>query len=237
LRWKQSLSIALMLGLLAIAACAALPSPETRPAKVSRTAMPDAPGIVPGDLAGPSAPTGIPTPVASFSTKASPGEFCSDPQPLQLLERFEAAILNSDGALLASTVSSEHGMDVRLLRNGRVVNYDRRHAEALFESSFGLDWGMAPGSGLPMIGSFRDILLPELRNLLTKDYALSCNQIQVGGATYTPEWPYGAIDFYSLHFAGSTEYGGLDWQTWLLGMQYVGDVPQLYAIMQLKWEP
>jgi len=128
-------------------------------------------------------------------------------------------------------------MDARLLRDGRVVNYDRGHAAALFESTFEVNWGTAPGSGLAVTGSFHDLLVPDLLDVLTRDHEVTCNQIRVGGTTYTAAWPYGGTDFFSLHFPGSPAFDRLDWHTWLLGVHYVGGQPYLYAIMQFKWEP
>ena len=128
-------------------------------------------------------------------------------------------------------------MDARLLRDGRIVNYDRAHAAALFESTYVVDWGAAPGSGLPVKGSFHDLLVPDLMDVLSKDYTLACNRIEVGGTTYSATWPYPGIDFYSLYYPGSADYGSLDWHTWMVGIHFVESQPYLYAIMQFKWEP
>ena len=72
---------------------------------------------------------------------------------------------------------------------------------------------------------------------ITKNYTLACNQVQVGGASYQATWPYSGINFYSVYYPGSQPNGSNDWHTWLLGMQYAGSKPYLYAIMQFKWEP
>jgi len=205
---------------------------------VSPSAALDFPTPVPTS---PQASTSTPTQEAATAT-AAPGistttPFCEDQAPRALLTQFKSAILDSDGALLASLVSPDHGMDAYLFRDGRVVNYDREHAAALFESSFAVNWGMAPGSGLETVGSFQELLVPDLLNVLTKDYLVACNEIRVGGATYTAAWPYAGINFYSLYFPGTPAVDGLDWHTWLLGMHSVGSRPYLYAIMQFKWEP
>lgn len=168
---------------------------------------------------------------------AKPTPFCEDPRPLTLIETFRRAIGWADGALLSSLVSPQHGLDARLLRDGRVVNYDQPHAAALFESTYVVDWGNSPGSGLPIKGSFRDLFVPDLEDLFSKSYTTTCNQIQVGGTTYTVKWPYEGIDFYSLHYPGSAGYGSLDWHTWVIGMHVVDERIYLYAIMQFKWEP
>jgi hypothetical protein len=176
-------------------------------------------------------------PTSSSPTVGTPASFCTDPRPLVLIEKFKEAVSAADGALLAELVSPQHGMDARLLRDGRVVNYDREHAAALFDSTYVVDWGIAPGSGLATRGPFRELFVPDLMDVLSKAYSPACNRIQVGGATYTASWPYEGSDFYSLHYAGSSEYGSLDWHTWVIGIHLEDDRHYLYAIMQFKWEP
>jgi hypothetical protein len=134
-------------------------------------------------------------------------------------------------------VSPTHGMDARLYRDGRVVNYDQQHAKFLFESTFVVDWGAAPGSGLETTGSFHTLIVPSLLDVFNKNYTLTCNQIQVGGTTYQAVWPYPGTHFYSAYYPGGQGNGSLDWHTWLLGMHYVNGKPYLYAIMQFLWEP
>jgi hypothetical protein len=163
--------------------------------------------------------------------------FCANGKPTELISRFKTALLTSDGALLASLVSPVHGMDARLFRSGRVVNYDRAHAKFLFQSAFLVDWGIAPGSGLPTKGSFHELMLRALLDVFKKDYTLTCDQIQVGGTTYQVSWPYSGIHYYSAYFPGTQANGNLDWRTWVLGMHDFNGNPFLYAIMQFKWEP
>jgi hypothetical protein len=176
--------------------------------------------------------------VTSISgTQAAPANFCTDGQTTSLINNFKSALQSSDGPLLASLVSPVHGMEARLYRDGRVVNYDREHAKFLFDSTFTVDWGTAPGSGLETSGSFHEVLLPDLLDVFNKNYTLTCNQIQVGGTTYQAAWPYSGINFYSVFYSGSQGNGSLDWHTWLLGMTYTNGKPYLYGIVQFKWEP
>lgn len=165
------------------------------------------------------------------------GSLCQDPQGLDAVKKLKTAVQTSDGALMASLVSPQHGLEARLFRDGRVVNYDREHAAALLQSTFSLNWGNAPGSGLETRGSFRDLIVPDLLDVLSRDYEVTCNQLKVGGATYTATWPYPGIEFLSVHYPGTEAYAGLDWHTWVFGFHYVDRVPYLYAIMQFKWEP
>lgn len=181
-----------------------------------------------------------PPPTSTLATplpQASPSGFCSDSQVSVLIGNFKSAVLTSNGPLLASLVSPAHGMDARLFRNGRIVNYDAEHAKFLFASTFVVDWGLAPGSGLDTQGSFHDVIVPALVDVFSRTYTLICNQIQVGGTTYQATWPYTGINFYSAYYPGTEPNGNLDWHTWVLGIDYSGGKPFLYAIMQFLWEP
>jgi hypothetical protein len=61
--------------------------------------------------------------------------------------------------------------------------------------------------------------------------------VQVGGASYAATWPYTGINYYSVYFPGTDANSKMDWRTWLVGVDYVGGKPYLYALMQFEWEP
>lgn len=170
-------------------------------------------------------------------TQVPSAVFCADAQATALINNLKSALQNANGPLLASLVSPTHGMDVRLYRDGRIVNYDRAHAKFLFETTYSVDWGAAPGSGQETIGSFHELIIPDLLDVFNKSYTLTCNEVKVGGATYQAVWPYSTINFYSVYYPGTDANGNMDWHTWLLGMHYINGAPYLYAIMQFKWEP
>lgn len=181
--------------------------------------------------------TTVPITASQTLTQPPAANFCVDSQVTALISNFKSALQTSNGGLLASLVSPTHGMEARLYRNGRVVTYDQAHVRFLFETTFVVDWGPAPGSGLESTGSFHDLIVPALLDVLARDYTLTCNQVQVGGTTYQASWPYAGISFYSAYFPGTQPNGNLDWRTWLLGMHYVNGKPYLFAIMQFQWEP
>jgi hypothetical protein len=204
-----------------------IPTPTTSPAasiQITNTPNPF-----------PSLPvTGVPT---IQGQQPASTNFCADGQATALINSFKSAVQTSNGSLLASLVSPVHGMDARLYRTGRIVNYDSEHAKFLFDSTYVVDWGSAPASGLQTQGSFHELFVPALLNVFNKNYTLSCNQIQAGGTTYQVTWPYSGINYYSVFYPGSQGNGSLDWHTWVLGMDYSNGSPHLYAIMQFMWEP
>lgn len=171
------------------------------------------------------------------SAPTSPPAFCNDPRTRELIISFGNAVVASNGELLASLVSPAQGTDVLFHRDGKIINYDVEHAKFVFETTFQADWGLSFGSGEATIGAFKDIVLPSLKLVFIPNAEVICNQLKTGGATYQAEWPYPYMDFYSVHFPGTGEYGGLDWQTWVVGMDNVGGKPYIAALMHFVWEP
>jgi hypothetical protein len=170
-------------------------------------------------------PTSVPGVVTSF---------CDDPRVRELIASFGKAVSNKDGVLLSSLVSPATGMAVRFYRDGNVVNYDVEHATFVFETTFQADWGLSYGSGESTFGSFQDIILPSLQTVFKPTASLECNQFLVGGVTYEPVWPYPDLNYYSVFFPGT---GGLDWQTWAVGVDMSSGKPMLAAFVHYVWEP
>lgn len=194
----------------------------------------------------PPPPTALPSatpPPAVTSTSvivASPTPvpgFCADPRGRELINSLRTAIQTKDGKLLASLISPTEGMDVRIFRNGNVVNYDVEHAPFVFETTFQADWGLHFASGEPTIGSFQEIILPSLQQIFSVETEIICNELKTGGATYIPEWQYPDMDFYSVHFPGTSQYDGMDWQTWAIGMAPVDGELYITALSPFVWEP
>lgn len=166
-----------------------------------------------------------------------PPDFCADIRGTELINSLSKAIASKDGALLASLISPTYGMDVQYYRDGNVINYDVEHAKFVFETTFEADWGLSFGSGEVTKGSFQDIVLPTLEKVFTPNSLIVCSQIQTGGRNYVPQWPYPDMDYYSVYFPGTEEFGGLDWQTWAVGMDNVTGKPTIAALVHYVWEP
>jgi hypothetical protein len=232
--------------LLAICACrfsaapaaTATPLPtEVPPSSTPAPTQAAASTLTPVAVVTTAAPRSTPAAGNPSATVPAPAAFCADPQVPNLITNFKSALQASDGALLSSMVSPDHGLDVRFFRNGNVVNYDQAHARFLFDSTYVADWGPAPASGLEKKGSFHEVVLPELLAVFGANYNLTCDQVQVGGATYKAAWPYAGVNFYSAYFPGTPDHNSLDWRTWLLGVEYVNGRPYLSALVQFFWEP
>ena len=231
----KTLSILLIGFVLLVALVTACAAPATQPPLVPATSTlfiatdtPFSLTLTPGAI--------TPLPGATVTSPTSTTSICTDSQVTALIDSFKTAVLTSDGLLLSSLVSPTRGMDVALFRDGTVITYDQEHAKFLFETTFEVEWGTEPGSGAAKNGSFHDVVVPELVKIFNQPYTLHCNELMHGGATYELDWPYEG-EFYSVHFPGTAANGNLDWQTWVIGVEYVNGKPTIYALMQFFWEP
>ena len=181
-----------------------------------------------GSVGSTAVPTLTPPPVTA--------DICADPQVTTLINSLKTAMLNADGPLFSSLVSPTRGLDAANFRDGNVINYTPEQAKFLFETTFEVNWGPAPGSGADKIGSFHDVVVPELVKAFNQPYTLHCNELKHGGATYEVSWPYQG-DFYSVYFAGTEANGSMDWHTWAVGIEYINSKPYIYALIPYFWEP
>ena len=223
---------AFLLGSLLLASCASpatpIPLPVLPTPDLAQTAK-----AFPLTLT-PAAVTPLPGVTAAPASNTS--AICTDPQVTALISSLKSAVLNSDGALLSSLISPTRGMDVAYLRDGTVITYDQDHAKFLFETTFEVDWGVMPASGLTKKGPFHEVVVPELLNVFNQPYTLVCNELKHGGASYELKWPYQG-DFYSVYFPGTEAKTNMDWHTWVVGVEYVNNKPYIYALMHFFWEP
>lgn len=211
------------------AATVTLLPPATGTLTTTETLSPSTPTTSPGGI------TAVPTPTLSIPSPVT-SNICGDPQVTALIDSLKTAMLKSDGPLLSSLVSPQRGLDVSYFRDGTVINYRPDQAKFLFETTFEVNWGPAPGSGQDKVGSFHDVVVPELVKAFNQPYTLHCNELKHGGATYELEWPYEG-GFYSIYFPGTEANGFMDWHTWAVGIEHVNNKPYIYALIPFFWEP
>ena len=227
----------LLIGFALLAGCAspAAPATPTQSQFITLTPTLFIPNATPGIL---TLTPGALTEVPNITSTPDPNlpNVCTDPQMTALIDSLKSAVLTSDGTLLSSLVSPERGMDVAFFRDGIVINYKPEQAEFLFETTCEVTGGTEPGRGAEKIGSFHDVVVPELVKAFNQPYTLHCNELKHGGATYELAWPYDG-DFYSVYFPGTEANGLLDWHNWVVGVEYVNNKPYIYALTQFFWEP
>jgi hypothetical protein len=171
----------------------------------------------------------------------SPSAFCADGNVNTLITNLGNALKSSNGEVLALLVSPAHGMTVHLWIHEKGITFDRDHARWVFDSTYANNWGVHPASGLEITGSFHEIVLPKLLDVINAPapgYTLTCNSVQVGGANYDTSWPpeYANVNFFSLYKPGPVG-NEFSWRTMLVGVEYVKGLPYVFSLTQLEWEP
>jgi hypothetical protein len=175
---------------------------------------------------------------ASLTELVSSQVFCGDSKVDQLITAFITALKVKDGNAFSRQVSPVHGLTVQPVHGGTPVTYDAQHAAWVLESTYVVNWGRGPASGLPVLGSFGDVVTPGLIDILGSQYTKTCNTVSAGGASYTIAWPkiYENVNYVSMYRAAPAGKEQ-DWRTWLLGIEYVGGQPYLFSLSQYTWEP
>ncbi len=168
--------------------------------------------------------------------------FCDDERASRLIADLVKAVREQNGEALARLVSPEHGLIIQHNWWNPAVTLDSTEAvQNLFFSSTDFDWGIADGSGAPLVGSFRDLVLPKLRDVFEADFSQHCNLLEsgtsAGGTTGQLTWPveYANLNFYAL-FRAAPAGEEMNWRTWAVGIEYVGGVPYLAVLIQYDWE-
>jgi hypothetical protein len=144
------------------------------------------------------------------------------------------AVTASDGSLFASLVSPKHGARINYWRYATPVLYDSSTAQNIFSDPTSINWGAGP-SGTPDIGSFAQMVQPNLVSVLSADYQLLCDDPSYASMFVNP-WPYFNIHYYTV-LKPPTPGVDLDWKLWLLGFEYVEGRPYLFGTVHYVWEP
>jgi hypothetical protein len=160
--------------------------------------------------------------------------FCSDGRVPSLITQVKQAMDGSNGPLLASLVSPKHGVRVNYWRGATPVNYTNASAQGIFADSSSINWGAGP-SGTPDVGTFAQIVQPDLAGVLASGYQLSCDDPSYADMFPHP-WAYFNIHYYAV-VQPATPGNEMDWKVWLLGFEYVDGQPYLFGTVHYIWEP
>jgi len=163
--------------------------------------------------------------------------FCQDTAVLSLLEQLQTAVANEDGDLLAELVDPQRGLRLHTSWWNPEVHVQQEDVSGLFSSTTVHDWGIEDGSGLPISGSFGEVMLPLLQDNLLTASSKTCNQIEHGPTAGLVRLPdgYQNVNSYS-YYRPATDTIGFDWGTWVIGIEFWQSEPVLSYLVFYAYE-
>ncbi len=169
-------------------------------------------------------------------------EFCNDPQVLAAVEGFMNAMRSQNGEELAYWVHPEKGLVIRHDWWNPEVAFSQIETASLFSNPQQYNWGIQDGSGLPISGTFQEIVLPGLLDVFNREYTRQCNTLEYGLATGNttgkPQIPteFTGEGYFALYRPAPAGVE-MDWRTWAVGVEYGADgLPYISYLVQYRWE-
>ena len=150
----------------------------------------------------------------------SVGDFCNNATVHEILTAFVSAVAAEDSTRLVSLVHPERGLRVRISWSNPEVRLVGADLEQIFTSQQVHDWGKEDGSGLPVGGTFRDIILPLLTHDLVSANDFACAKLLHGPTAGLVKLPqeYASVNHVS-YFRDAEHVSGLDWGAWAVGIE------------------
>lgn len=178
---------------------------------------------------------------ANLSSLVSPSLFCNDIKVTNVIKEFINAINQRNGERFRELISPIHGLRIKHEWWNPEVRFDDiEDLKEIFEEPRSYEWGIQDSSGLPIHGTFTQVILPLLDDI-GKNYSLLCNSLErglaAGGTAGYIQWPeeYKNINYYSL-YRPAADGNELDWRTWVIGFEYIGNQPYILILVQYHWE-
>jgi len=103
------------------------------------------------------------------------------------------------------------------------------------------EWGVEPGSGFEIVGTFMEVAQPRLTRDLLPAGEVGCNEILNGGSAGFIIIPdvYEGLNYFSFFRPdeeGSATYP-LDWGTWVVGVEEWEGSYVVNFLVHYRWEP
>lgn len=175
-----------------------------------------------------------------LAQQVSAPQVCNDPQVGSLLDGLVQAVRTQDGAAFARFVSPTHGLVIHHNVWNLGVSYsDPQVIALLFSSTVEYDWGYS-AEGDPLIGSFGELILPQLQDVLLQNHSRHCNTLEQGVASGQTDdgtyWPY---DYRSLNYVAlyrpASAGDETAWRTWVVGLDYVAGQPYIAVLIPFTY--
>jgi hypothetical protein len=183
-------------------------------------------------------PSGIKGWVPSWNlTEDVPPEgFCADPRVQLLIDDLRNAISSEGAEELEEILSPKRGLVIRHDPWNPEVQIGFGELPGIFHDPTDYLWGTRYASQTQIRGSFSQLLVPALTDVLDSETRLNCNEIEVGSGAPSMLWPddYRNLNLVSLHRPALENGNPFNWRTWVLAIEYVEGQPFIAVLVQIR---
>jgi hypothetical protein len=164
--------------------------------------------------------------------------FCHDAGAEAIIEQLKASVQARDGQALAALVHPQRGLRLRHDWWNSEVKLTGDEVSRFYTAPTRYDWGHADGSGLPISGSVRDVLLPLLDKDLVGATKLVCGAVAGGPTAGMLQLPYEyeAVNIYTVYRPVPDDGQDYDWGSWAVGIEYWQGQLYLSFLVHYAWE-
>ncbi len=167
-------------------------------------------------------------------------QFCQDAAARAALDAFIAQVRQQSTTVsgTAQPLHMQRGLHVRVNWWNPEVWLSGTTLQNVYADAVSRSWGIADGSGLPIQGSFNQVIMPLLQRDLLGGSQVGCNVILHGGTAGLVQLPqeYAGINFFSVHrppVPGGIE---MDWGTWVVGVERWQGQYYVSFLVHFQWE-
>ncbi len=174
----------------------------------------------------------------NLTEEVPPEAFCGDDRVLSLLAELQRALKEQDGVALAGLASPKRGLVIRHAAWDIDVPLPEAALPELFDNPKERRWGYRRDNNMPIEGTFREVILPELTDVFEASPTISCDNLVSGVSASDVRWPTDLTNLNYYGFYRPAEEGGApyDWRAWAVGVEYVDGEPFIAILVQFQGE-
>jgi hypothetical protein len=169
----------------------------------------------------------------NMTEDVSQEQFCEDARALMVLDNSLRSIQTQDGDLLSQIVNPRRGLVIRHDWWNPEVVIPADSVSGIFEDRNEAEWGLMSGGEFKIQGSFKDIILPLLKDTILNSPIVVCADVPSGTTSRQVLWPteYTSLNYFAIHRSAPEGGNAFDWRTWAFVFEYIDGEPFLTSII------
>ncbi|MFP3854657.1 MAG: hypothetical protein ACLFWD_10240 [Anaerolineales bacterium] len=162
--------------------------------------------------------------------------FCHDPRIGEMLDEFATSLAEEDSGTLRSLLSPKRGLIIRHDPSNPEVRIPEGKLQGIFSDPHVYRWGTRFASQTIIQGSFNEVVVPALLEVLVADPIVACNEVEVGRNADAESLPpmYQNLNFINLYRPASEGGNSFNWRTWVILFEYVEGQPYIALLLQIR---